>query len=130
MRIKQSNTCIAAIKLRNGRIAMAADRRVSWGFSQAQAMPRPKIQKRDGIILAGTGDGYLCGLIVDLLKIPTFSYENYDLRTLDTYMHNQFFDSVCKLLKSKNFKDQHNVLRVPGDCSAEIIIAIHNHLYN
>ena len=124
IRHKQSRTCIAAVKDKRGRIVMAADRRASWDFSQAQAMPRPKIQKRNGLLLAGTGDGYLCTLIVDLLHVPVNEVEDPD-----TYMHWTLLKEVNKLLKAKGFVDQHNQLRIPADSGVEVLIACSGRLY-
>jgi hypothetical protein len=121
---KQSMTCIAAIKQRNGKIAMAADRRASWDFSQAQAMPRPKIQKRDGIIMAGTGDCYLISLIIDLMAVPEV------IEDTDIYMYELFYDAVVKLLIRKRFCDEHKVLKIPKESNAEIIVAVSNKLFS
>lgn len=121
---KQSLTCIAAIKHR-GRIYMAADRRASWDFSQAQQMPRPKIVKRDGMILAGTGDSYLCALLVDILEVPPRGQE-----TLDDYMFDKMHRSVTNLLLRKGYCSEHKQLKIPSESSVEVIIAIEGKLYN
>ncbi len=120
---KKSLTCLAAIKHR-GKIYMAADRRTSWDMSQAQEMPRPKIKKRDGVILAGTGDGYLCTLIVDIMKIPIGEGQD-----LDIYMHWTFHQAVTKLLLAKGYADEHKQLKIPPSGGAEILVAIQGMLY-
>lgn len=119
---KKSNTCIAVLKTKRGKLMMAGDRRASWDH-QAQKMPRPKIQKREGLLLGGTGDGYLCTLIVDILSLP--EYENIDT---DSYMHHKFQTAIVRLLKSKNFCDNKG-LHIPTDTEAEIIVGIQGKLY-
>lgn len=129
---KQSRTCIAAIKTSNGKIMMAADRRSSWDFSQAQKMPRAKIRSRDGLILAGTGDGALCYQIVDNLKFREYPYEEWGFE--DEYLNNIFYNDVIKLLKSKGYVDVdaglHPILKIPVESATEILICIHRRLYS
>lgn len=125
MKKKISLTCIAAIKDKKGRIYVASDRRASWDFSQAQAMPRPKLQKRNGIILSGTGDGYLCHLIVDMLEFPHIQ----DDQSTDEYMHSVFYGKVLMLLKRKGFVDDRNQLKIAKEDGAEILVAVRGVLY-
>ncbi len=101
---KQSKTCIAAIK-HKGKVYMAADRRVSWDFGQCQSMPHPKVLKRNGLILAGTGDAALCTLIVKNMKFRPYSqfYEGHGFE--DEYFNDIFYNDVIKGLKSKGFVD-------------------------
>lgn len=124
MRLKKSNTCIAALKHRN-KIYIAADRKASWDWSKAQAMPRAKLSKREGLILAGTGSGALCTLIVDILNIPNI--EDIDL---DTYMHHKLFEAIRKLLINKGFSDEHKILKIPAELDAQILVAIQGKLYD
>lgn len=93
---KKSNTCLAVIK-HEGKLYFGSDRRVSWGMSKAQRCVRPKTVKRDGIVLAGTGSGYMCDLMCELLPLPkltkkdtTFMYANTKLlpATLN-FLHNK-----------------------------------------
>lgn len=120
---KQSRTCIAAIRSRSGKIIMAGDRRVSWDFSQAQTMSRPKINKRGGVILGGTGDGFLCSLIIDIMDIPEVT-EN-----LDDYIFNKFRRSITKIIKENGMVTEHGQLKIPSEMDAEIVIAISGKLY-
>ncbi len=121
---KRSNTCIAALKTKSGKILMGADRRCSWDFSQCQVMPRPKINKRNGVILAGTGDSYLCTLFVDIMEIPNIIGSN-----TDKYMHGVFFDAVYNMLIMKGMGEEHNLLKIPGDSDVEILVVIYGKLY-
>lgn len=123
--ISKSNTCIAAIKNKRGKILIAADRRNSWDFSQYQRMPRPKVQKRNGLILAGTGDGFLCHLLVDMLDFPSKEEDT----TPDNFLHGIFFDKVRKLLDRNGMVDHDKQLKLPGDTSVEIVIACSGKLY-
>ena len=122
MKRKISNTCIAVLKHR-GKLYFGADRRASWGFDQAQSMPRPKVVKRSGVILAGTGDGALCGLIVDIMDIPEV-YKDSDM-----YMNHDFYYAVRKILLQKGFADEHKLLKIPGDMSAQIVVGVNHRCY-
>lgn len=125
---KQSRTCIAAIRQKNGKIMLAADRRASWDWNQCQQMPRPKLAKRNGLILAATGDSYLCTLIVDILKFRKYE----DDMTEDEYFHNIFYYDVLKLLKSKGLADIVSgtpILRIPKGLDVEVIIVLNKKLY-
>ncbi len=122
---KQNGTCIAAIKSRTGKIVMAADRRASWDMSQAQTMPRAKLVYRNGLILAGTGDGFLCHLIVDILDFPPY-LSDYDQ---DSYLHGDFYNSIRRLLDRKGMMDKDKMLKIPVDVDAEILIACGGRLY-
>lgn len=121
---KQSRTCIAVIKNKRGKLMMAGDRRATWDFSQSQKMPRPKVSKRDGLLLGGTGDGALCTLIVDIM--PILSYEDQEL---DNYMFNDFRKQLIKTLKQQGYTDEHNLLKLPRDTDAEIIVGIRGRVY-
>jgi len=124
---RKSRTCIAAIKVRN-KVMMAADRRSSWDFSQAQTMIKPKILKRNGLILAATGDGYLCSLLVERLDIPGDPLHTDDL---DTYMFESLHAHITKLLLRKGFKDGHNQLSIPGeDSGCELLVGVKGRLFN
>lgn len=125
MSLKRSNTCLAVIR-HKGKLIFGADRRASWGFDQAQTMPIPKLAKRNGLLLAGTGGSFLCTLIVDVLNVPHYSPE----MDTDIYMHNDFFRAVKKLMIDKGFCDEHKSLRFPEPMGAEIIVGINHKLYN
>ena|ERR1700733_9417048 len=122
---KKSNTCICAVKSKRGKIWIAADRKASWDFSKAQSMPRPKIIKRDGVILGGTGSGYLCTLMVDILTIPERKKES-----LDIYIHMIFKEHVREELINQGYTEEHNLLKIPKEEEAEILIVIEGHLYS
>lgn len=130
-KMKQSSTCIAAIKHR-GKVYMATDSRLSWGMDQAQELPKGnrKIVKRDGLILAGTGTWYLCRLILQTLAFRSpEGYEGIE----DQYFDSIFYNDVVKLLKSKGHIDVdsglHPVLKIPYDVSAEIIMVLNGRLF-
>lgn len=125
MRRRISNTCLIA--LRHGKkIFVGADRRVSWDWGQAQKMPHPKVIKRDGMILAGTGDCYLCDLVVKTMIIP----ERPPKLNIDIYLNEMFIPAVQKLLIRKGFSDEHKILKIPSDMGAEILIALDNRLFS
>lgn len=122
--IKKSSTCIAALRTKHGKIMIGADRRASWDFSQAQTMPRSKLSKKDGLMLAGTGDGALCTLFVDVMKIPEIKVKDPDL-----YMFQFFYHSVVRVLEQRGYVQEHKILKIPKDSYAEIVVACLGKLY-
>lgn len=129
MKRKKSNTCLAVIK-HHKKLYFAADRRSSWGFDQAQKMPRPKLSKKNGVILAATGDGFLCHLLVDVFEPPKYEFGIWDSQELlDTYMHYPFFKAIKKLLLDKGFCDEHHILKIPNDVSCELLVGLRGHCY-
>ena len=67
---RKSNTVLAVERDENGKLVFASDRRVSWGFHRAQRLGHAKTIKRDGYIMAGTGE---CSVIEEVLmgmKLP------------------------------------------------------------
>jgi len=115
-------TCIAAIK-HKGKIYVAGDRRASWDMSQAQVMPFAKVIKRDGVILAGTGDCYVLNLITRVLHIPQVDTD------IDTYMFHHLQRAIRGLLIEKGFTDGQKILRIPEELETEIVIAISGTLW-
>lgn len=127
MKKLKSNTCIAALADKRGKIYIAADRRVSWDFSQCQTMPTPKVIKRDGVILAGTGDGYLCDILTKLLNIPL------NTRELDSlfYLHEIIYPQIIKLLTRKGMFDHHEkALKIPADAYCEVLLVFNHKLFS
>lgn len=126
MKKRQSNTCIAVLQnKKTKKLIMAGDRRVSWGASQAQAMPHPKISKRAGLLMGATGDGDLCDLIVHIMEIDVQS----DLDNM-TFFHQYLYEKIKTLLLYKGYGDEHGILRIPTDLSSEILIGRQKELYS
>lgn len=125
MKRLKSATCIAAIKNKKGKIFIAADRRVSWGAHQAQSMINAKVIKRDGLILAGTGDSFLCDIFTRIMLIPERKVEN-----TDTYIHEQFYKQIKKTLDHKGLSDKDGSLKIPVELEVELLIALDNRLYS
>ncbi len=94
-----SNTCLAVLRDTSGKLWFAGDRRVSWGMHRAQRMVKPKIAKRDGILLAGTGVGSLCDEIVQLLQIPEQGKHGDPF----LYIHEVFMPSLFEHLRHKGY---------------------------
>src|ERR1051326_7793435 len=126
MKRPRSNTCIAVCANKKGRLFMAADRRISWDFSQATSMNQPKIAKRDGLLLGATGDGSLCTQLVNVMNIP----ENTRGLEPEGYIHEIFFVAVKKLLDRKGYSDEHKVLRIPPETGVELVIGIEGRLFS
>ena len=97
MRVK-SNTCILALKTKRNKILMAGDRQQTMAGFGKQSCPRSKIIKRSGLLLGGSGDGYLCELITESLELPEFDLEKH---TPFEYVHDVFFNRVHKVLEAR-----------------------------
>jgi ATP-dependent protease HslVU (ClpYQ) peptidase subunit len=121
---KQSRTVIAVIKNKKGKLIMAGDRQASLDWGMGVTMPRPKINKRNKILLGATGSGGLCTLFVDVMEIP-------DIETdLDTYMFYVFRKSMMKALKSQGYVDKDGSLRLPVDTYCELVIGMQGKCYS
>jgi len=94
------------------------------GWSQAMELPHPKIAKREGCLLAGTGDCYLINLIVHYMHLPKQS------ATIDFYMYNQMRNQIYRFLKNNGYVDNGDGLMIPDDGSAEILIAKQGRLFS
>lgn len=121
-----SNTCIAVVKDKKGKLVMASDRRVSWGFSQAQAMPGPKCFHRNGVLLAGTGDAYLCMLIAKHMPFPKKSEED----DLESYVYDGLYEYIKRMLLSKGFTQDDKNVHIPVNMSAEVLIGVGGRLFS
>ena len=119
---KITHTCISAIKLRDGRIMMAGDRRCSWGWGFAAECPEPKVIKKNGFLLGGTGDSDFLELILD-------AFEPDQEGELKTYLHFKFKRDVAKFLKQQGYRDEHDLLRLPAEADCEILLAKENKLF-
>lgn len=114
----KSNTCIAVIKNKQGKLLMAGDRRCSWGSHQYQSIPWPKVVKRDGFLFGGTGDAHVLSLIANYMPItPDYN------RLGDKYLYSIFFDNMRNFLKERSFE---NTL---VETSTEILIGYQSRLY-
>ena len=91
----RSNTCIAVVEDTDGLLVMAADRRISFEGGAYQKAPVSKINKRNGVILGGSGHGFICSLLVDQMPIPEINEDN----TVD-YMFNTFIGQVIVYLRN------------------------------
>lgn len=127
-----SRTCIAVIRLKNGKVLMAGDRRVScdWGFSYT--CPYPKIAKKEnGILIGASGDSGLCKLCVDVFEppeliVPANSKTNDTL----TYMYWTFLPALTKLIKSQpGYIDEHRILRLALNESCSLLVAVTGDVY-
>lgn len=94
-----SNTCLAIVRDDKGKLHLAGDRRISWGYHKAQVMVRPKVMKRDGLLLAGTGVSAICTEVVALFPIPEVS------PTIDVeiYINEIFIPNLMNFLHDKHY---------------------------
>lgn len=66
----KSQTCLAVVRDDKGKLWFAGDRRSSWHFGKAIKGPRPKVTKKNGILLAGTGVASICDLVTERFEVP------------------------------------------------------------
>lgn len=121
---KISNTCIAIIKNRQGKLLMAGDRRSSWGYHYAQSMDIPKINKKDGVLLGATGHGDMCSLFVD---DGGFEIPEQNVKLTAKYMYHIFKPAVIKFLLNQGYgysKDRQTHLKLPPGTYCEVVIGI------
>lgn len=123
--MKVSNTCIAVIK-NEGKLIMAGDRRASWGFDQAQKMPIPKISKKGNLLMGATGNGYLCSLVVDIIKFPART----KTQTIAEYMFTTIPNTITKELIKRGFGTSSDLLKLPHSYDAEIVIGCEGEVYS
>ena len=127
---KTSNTCLAVIrekqvKKTRGELVFAADRRISWGMSHCQIGVRPKVVKRNGVILAGTGTSYLCDLICELTPIQDIGkYEDGF-----SYVHNVLHPNIKRTIVDKGYGDKDGNLSLPEDMGAVILVGVQHELF-
>lgn len=114
---KKSNTCLAVLRDKEGKLWFAGDRRVSWDMSKAIKGPRAKIAKRNGVLLAGTGVSSICDEIVDLLSIPRYN----STQSVFHYMNRNFLDAVLKHLSKRKLlhKEERRLVYKEGKKEAE-----------
>lgn len=119
---RKSRTCIGLIKLRDGRLMMAGDHRVSESFSSAYKCPFPKVRKKEnGMLMGASGHSALCKFIVDVFEPPAIETD------LDTYMFHPFQKALYKALRDQPGKsDEHHILRLAPDTSCAVLIGIEN----
>lgn len=125
---QKSSTCILAVKERNGKILIAADKRVSWDFNQAQDVPSefPKVMKRNGLLIASTGDSGLCHLIVHDMTIRPIPTK----MSSSKYMRYHFLPQIRSTLFEAGLADDKLLPRLPHDYDAEIIVACKGTLWS
>ena len=124
-----STTCIGVLKMPNGKLIMAGDRRMSWGFSQAQKMPGSKVIKRQGLLLGGTGSCYLLTILSKLCPIPDV-IDKLDDEMVETFVHTSLKKEIHDFLVSQGFGDKDSHLIIPGDLSIELLIGIRGRLFS
>lgn len=99
---KRSNTCLAVLRDTTGKLWFAGDRRISWDNSQIIKSPVPKIILKDNILLSGTGDCWVCALIINQFKIPL---RPRDITPYD-YLSKIFVPKLLDWLKRENYIDK------------------------
>jgi len=120
---KISNTVIALVKNKKGKLMIAGDRRSSWGYHYAQSMEIPKINKKNNILLGATGNGDMCSLIVD---DGGLEFPEKEVDSVTTYMYHVLRPSVLKFLINQGYgyKDKYSKLELPPGMFCEIVLGI------
>lgn len=116
-------TCLAMLKDKKGNLWFAGDRRMSWGMHKAIKSPMPKVTKRNGVLLAGTGDASVCDLVTDHFPIPDVNYEKH----LQSYMFDTFVPKLKEFLRTNGYLQKERDALVEG--SGSIVIGIDDKLF-
>lgn len=117
-------TCIAVLRKKNGKLIMAGDRRMSWGMMKHQVKVTPKVHKRNGLLIGGTGTCYIIELAHTILKVrPPNKKEDPVI-----YINNVFLEEFKKLLMNKGFKKDGNI-HLTNSFRTILIIAIKSKLF-
>lgn len=129
--LKKSSTVIAICKNKKGKLMIAGDRRVSWGYHFAQSMEVPKISQKDGILLGATGHGDLCALFVE---DGGFEIPEQKTSHTNTFMYHIFKPAVRKFLIGQGYgykdKDRGEILRFPPDMYCEVVLGINGEAWS
>jgi hypothetical protein len=96
----KSSTVLATIELGN-RLYFAADRRISWDMSKAAISPTPKVAKRNGILLSGTGYASICFEVIHRSTFPIYKGQDPD-----NYVHNEFLPAIISDLRTVGIVDK------------------------
>lgn len=96
----KSGTVLVSMEL-NKKLYFAADKRISWSFSQAVISPTKKVTKRNEVLLAGTGDAALCFDIVHRIEFPKYSGGDPD-----HFVFNEFLPAVILNLRNQALVDE------------------------
>ncbi len=123
---KTSHTVIAICKLQNGKLAIAGDRRCSWGFHMAQSMEFSKINKKDNILVGATGTGDLCELFVET---GGFSFPEKRVKCINSYMFHTLKPAVHKFLVNQKMGEK-NELRLSPGSYVEVVIGIEKQVWS
>lgn len=119
----KSSTCLVLWKMRNGKLAIAGDRRCTVEDSQSITMEFKKINKQNNILLGATGDFDLCNLLINRegFKIP-------ECRTKNTYNYifNIFKPALNEYLRYYYNVEKGHSLVLPLEREVELIIGIHS----
>ena len=126
MKKRQSRTCILVAKNSRGKIMMAADRLSSYDWGHAELMNRPKITKKNKVLLGACGDGGLCTLIIDIFDVPEPPKDT----SADLYMFYLFKPLLIKFLKQQGYTDEHKLLQIPKESSCGLLVAVLGQVYS
>lgn len=124
---KMSQTCIAIVKLRNGKLAIAGDRRCSWGFHMAQSMEFSKINKKNNILLGATGTGDLCELFVET---GGFNFPEKRVKCINSYMFHTVKPAVHRFLLSQKYEHDKGKIALSPGSYVEVIIGIERQVWS
>lgn len=122
---RKSNTVIAICKRRDGKLMIAGDRRASWGFSMAQSMEFPKVNKKDNILLGATGHGDLCSLFVE---DGGFKFPERKVKCLNAYMYHNVKPAVHRFLIGQKYGTK-DTMSLPPDAYVAVVIGIDDQVW-
>lgn len=116
-------TCISVCRNKDGRLMMAGERKLTIGEELVQYMSKPKIMKRDGILIGAAGGGNLSSIFVEVMKIPKVIPDTTE------YMYVTFYKAVYQELKAMNFVNTAGELNIPEPMECTVLVCVNNLLY-
>ena len=125
----QFGTCLAVVKDDDGYLYFASDRRESWGYHKAAKMEGTKSSFRNGILLMGTGNGFLCSEVIQYMPVVKLPKKINP----DVYMHDHFMPNLLRYFKKENLlHPKERRLMAPDsvdDYMAIILVGVGDALY-
>lgn len=121
-------TVIVASKLKNGKLVLGADRRITSSAGKYRS-PVPKIEKRQGLIIGAAGDSY-AGAIVQSICI--FPARDQALSTLE-YLYISVMPELVRQLRVNNIMhpadNRLNVELDNEDAGISVLLGLDNKLF-
>lgn len=121
-------TCIVSSKLKNGKLILGAERRIT-GSSGMYRSPVPKIEKRQGILIGAAGHSYTGAIIQSTFIFPT---RDSGVSSLD-YLYTILMPSLVSYLRSTSImhptENRLNVETDDDDAGISVLLGLDHQLF-